>query len=66
MVPVTGLIDQVAPSSAGKLVTENCLLPEGASVAVAGLTLGAGEAAKVTLADPSTVDALFAVTVTVV
>jgi hypothetical protein len=66
MLPVAGLIDQVVVSPEGRFTTENCLVPEGASAAVAGLTLGVGEADKVMLAVPRTVDELFAVTVTVV
>lgn len=64
MVPVAGLIDQVVESPDGKLTTENCLVPEGASVAVDGLTLG--DAVKVMLAVPRTVDPLFALTVMLV
>ena len=66
MLPVAGLIDQVAVSPEGRFVTENCLVPEGATVAVAGLTLGVGEACRVMLAVPRTVEELFAVTVMVV
>lgn len=66
MVPVAGLIDQVTVSPEGKFTTENCLVPEGATVAVAGLTLGVGDASTVMLAVPSTVEPLFAVRVTVV
>jgi hypothetical protein len=66
MLPVAGLMDQVTVSPVGRFRTENCLVPEGATVAVAGLTLGAGEACRVTLAVPRTVEELFAVTVTVV
>ena len=53
MLPEAGLTDQVALSPEGRFSTENCLVPEGATVAVAGLTLGAGEACRVTLAVPS-------------
>jgi hypothetical protein len=67
MLPVAGLIDQVVVSPEGRFTTENCLVPEGANVAVVGLMLGgAGEADKVMLAVPRTVDELFAVTVMVV
>lgn len=63
---MAGLIDQVTVSPEGKLTTENCLVPEGAIVAVDGLTLDAGDASKVTTAVPRAVDPLLAVTVTVV
>jgi hypothetical protein len=66
MVPVDGLIDQVVVSPEGKFSMVNCLVPEGAIVAVAGLTLGFGDADRVMLAVPRTVEELFAVTVTVV
>jgi hypothetical protein len=66
MVPVAGLIDQVTVSPEGTFSTVNCLVPEGAMVAVAGLTLGVGEADRVILAVPRTVEELFPVTVTVV
>jgi hypothetical protein len=64
--PVAGLIDQVMLSPEGRFRTENCLVPEGATVAVAGLTLGVGEASRVTLEVPRTVEPFFAVTVIVV
>jgi hypothetical protein len=66
MLPLAGLIDQVTESPEGRFSTENCLVPEGARVAVDGLTLGVGEACSVMLAVPRTVEELFAVTVTVV
>ena len=66
MVPVAGLTDQVTVSPEGRFRTENCLVPDGATVAVAGLTLGVGDACKVTLAVPRTVEPFFAVTVIVV
>ena len=66
MLPVVGLIDQVTLSPEGRFSTENCLVPEGARVAVEGLTLAVGEGCSVTLAVPRTVEELFAVTVTVV
>jgi hypothetical protein len=66
MLPVAGLMDQVVVSPEGRFTTENCLVPEGATVAVVGLTLGVGEADKVMLAVPRTVEELFAVTVMVV
>jgi hypothetical protein len=49
------------------LRTENCFVPAGATVAVAGLTLGEGEACSVILAVPRTalVAEFVAVTVTV-
>ena len=59
-------MDQVTVSPEGKLRTENCLVPAGATVAVAGLTLGEGEACSVILAVPRTVEEFFAVTVMVV
>jgi hypothetical protein len=67
MLPVVvGLMDQVTVSPEGRLRTENCFVPAGATVAVAGLTLGVGDACSVMLAVPRTVEKLFAVTVTVV
>jgi hypothetical protein len=66
MVPVAGLMDHVVVSPEGRFTTANCLVPEGATVAAVGLTLGVGEADKVMLAVPRTVEELFAVTVTVV
>jgi hypothetical protein len=71
MLPVPELIAQATLAPEGKLLTENCWVPEGATVAVAGLTLGdagaVGEASRVKLALPRTdcVDELFAMTVTV-
>ena len=63
-----GLADQVAVTPEGRLRTENCWVPEGATVAVAGLTLGVGEACKVKLAVARTawVEEFFAVIVIVV
>jgi hypothetical protein len=66
MLPVVGLIDQVTLSPEGRFSTENCLVPEGARVAVDGLTLAVGEGCSVTLAVPRRVDEFFAVTVMVV
>jgi hypothetical protein len=66
MLPVAGLMDHVVVSPEGRFTTENCLVPAGATVAVVGLRLGVGDADKVILAVPRTVDELFAVTVTVV
>jgi hypothetical protein len=66
MLPVTGLTDQVTLTPEGRFRTENCCVPEGATVAVAGVTLGAGDAWRVKLAVPRTVEEFFAVTVTVV
>jgi hypothetical protein len=69
MLPVVvGLMDQVTVSPEGRLRTENCLVPAGATVAVAGVTLGVGEACTVRLAVPRTalVAEFVAVTVTVV
>ena len=56
MLPVAGLTDQVMVSPEGRFRTENCLVPEGATVAVAGLTLGVGDASRVRLAVPSTAE----------
>ena len=53
-------------SPEGRFRTENCFVPEGATVAVAGLTLGVGDASSVTLAVPRTVEEFFAVMVIVV
>ena len=68
MLPVAGLIDQVTLSPEGRFTTENCLVPAGATVAVAGLTLGVGEACRVKLPVPRTVlvEEFAAVTVMVV
>src|SRR5271168_3705174 len=69
MLPAAGLSDQVTPVPAGKLRTENCWAFPGDTVAVEGLTLGAGggEANSVKLALPRTVsvEEFSAVTVTV-
>ena len=66
MLPTAELMDQVTPSPDGRFTTENCLVVEGATVAVAGLTLGGGDACRVKLAVPRTVEPLFAETVMVV
>jgi hypothetical protein len=68
MLPSAGLTDQLTLAPEGRLRTANCLVPEGATVAVAGLTLAAGEACRVTLAVPRTalVELFLAVMVTVV
>ena len=69
MLPVVPLTDQVTVAPEGRLRTENCLVPAGATVPVAGLTLvGAGEAVTVKVAVPRTawVEESLAVTVTVV
>ena len=66
MLPKEALSDHVMLSPEGRFRTENCLDPEGATVAVAGLTLGVGEASRVTLEVPRTVEPFFAVTVIVV
>ena len=60
-------MDQVTLSPEGRLRTENCFVPAGATVAVAGLTLGVGEACTVRVAVPRTalVAEFVAVTVTV-
>jgi hypothetical protein len=54
MLPDPELIDQPAVTPEGRFWTANCWVPEGAKVTVAGLTLGVGEAWRVTLAVPST------------
>jgi hypothetical protein len=54
MVPTAGLADQVTLAPEGRFTTENCSVPDGATVAVAGLTLVAGEALSFKLAVPST------------
>jgi hypothetical protein len=66
MLPEAELMDQVTLSPEGRFTTENCVVPEGATVAVDGLTLGVGDAWRVRLAVPRTVEPFFAVTVTVV
>jgi hypothetical protein len=68
MLPFRGLTDQAAVTPEGRLRTENCCVPEGATVAVVGLTLGAGDACRVKLAEPRTdfVEEFVAVTVIVV
>jgi hypothetical protein len=66
MLPTEELMDQVTLSPEGRFTTENCFVPDGATVAVAGLTLGVGDAWRVTLAVPRTVEPLFAVMVIVV
>lgn len=69
MFPVTGLSSHATLAPEGKFRTENCLIPAGATVTVAGLMLvgDAGEAVSVKLAVPMTawVAEFFAVTVTV-
>ena len=66
MLPTAELRDQVTLSPDGRFRTENCFVPEGATVAVAGLTLDGVEACSVTLAVPRMVEPLFAVMVIVV
>ena len=68
MLPFKGPTDQVTVAPEGRLRIENCCVPEGATVAVAGLTLGAGEACRVKLAVPRMefVEEFAAVTVIVV
>jgi len=66
MLPVAGLTAQATLTPEGRLLTANCTVPEGATVAVAGLMLGAArKACRVKLAVPSTefVDEFVAVTV---
>src|SRR5271154_586884 len=71
MLPVVGLTDHVTPAPEGRFSTENCSVREGATLAVAGVTLvgagGGGEARRVRLAAPRTacVEAFLAVTVKV-
>ena len=48
MYPTAGLTDQTTLAPEGRFRTENCWVAEGATAAVAGLTLG--EACSVTLA----------------
>jgi hypothetical protein len=67
--PVAGITAQATLAPEGKFATENCWVPEGTTVAVAGLTLvAAREACRVKLAAPSTefVEEFVAVTVMVV
>ena len=69
MPPVAGFTDHATVTPEGRFCTENCFVPEGATVTVAGLTLGGGGVAvRVKVAVPRTacVDEFFAVTVTVV
>ena len=58
MLPVLPLTDQATVAPEGRLRTENCLVPAGATVAVVGLTLvgggGGGVAVRVSVADPRT------------
>jgi hypothetical protein len=63
-----GLTVQVTATLNGRLRTENCWVPEGATIAVAGVTLDGGEASRVKLAVPrvAIVEELVAVTVIVV
>jgi hypothetical protein len=68
MLPVVGLTDQLTLTPDGRFRTENCFVPEGATDAVAGLTLvggGGGDACRVRLALPRTasVEEFAAVTV---
>ena len=68
MLPVAWLMDQVMVAPEGRFRTENCCVPEGAMVAVAGVTLGVGDAWRVKLAVPreAFVEEFVAVTVIVV
>ena len=55
MPPVAGVTDQAAVTPEGRFCTENCFVPEGATVTVDGVTLGAGGVAvKVKVAVPRT------------
>jgi hypothetical protein len=67
MVPRGGLSIHVTLAPDGRFTTENCSVPDGATVAVAGLTLVGGEAVSAKLAVPRTacVVEFFAVMVTV-
>jgi hypothetical protein len=67
MLPTAGFSDQVTLVPEGRFTTENCWVPEGATVVVAGLTLVAGEACRFKEALPKLtwVEALEAVTVIV-
>jgi hypothetical protein len=64
MLPVAGLADQVALTLEGRLRTENCWIPEGATLTVAGLTLvgvpTTGGGVEVEMAGPSKMVALAA------
>ena len=68
MLPVDGLIDHATAVPDGRFLTENCWVPAGATVAVAGLTLVGGEACRIRLAVPRTefVEEFVAMTVMVV
>jgi hypothetical protein len=48
MLPVAPLTDHATVTPDGRLRTENCVVPAGATVAVVGLTLVAGEAGGLT------------------
>jgi hypothetical protein len=50
MLPSAGLMDQVTLSPEDRFRTENCCVPEGATVAAAGLTFGVAEGCSVILA----------------
>jgi len=54
MVPTAGVSAHRTLAPEGRFTTENCLVPAGATVAVAGLTL-AGSGVKVTVAVPRVV-----------
>jgi hypothetical protein len=54
MVPAAGVSDHVTLSPDGRFRTENCSVPAGATVAVAGLTL-VGGAVRLTVAVPRVV-----------
>ena len=59
------LTDQAMPTPEGRLRTENCLVPDGATVAVAGLTLDDSIQSHAGSSQDA-VEELFAVTVIVV
>jgi hypothetical protein len=65
MLPVAGPTAQATLAPEGKFVTENCWVPEGATAAVAGLTLvvGAVGATKLIVADPVAVSSFALVAV---
>jgi hypothetical protein len=64
MVPSAEPIDQVTPALEGRFKTENCWVPEGTTLAVAGLTLvgvpTTGGGVEVEMAGPSKMVALAA------
>ena len=68
MLPVVGLTDHATVVPEGRFCTVNCVVPVGATVAVAGVTLGGGGVAvRVKVAVPRTawVEEFVAVTVSI-